>query len=729
MLRRLGKVGLNLLFVAMLGCAAIMIVPSLLGYQRYIILTGSMTGTYDRGSIVFDKPVPTASLKVGDPISYNPPPGFTSQGRETHRIYRITTGKDGVRTYQTKGDANKAPDVWHFQLPRPTQDEVKFSIPEVGYLFLILSIREFRLVVVAVPALLLGLSTNCASSGAKAARRSSARSSLPRVGDSWPIPDRAPSWRPSTPPRPHRYFAVLDLRLPARPQTPSIPEAPPKTSGPAACRDDPADQPARNRAVARFRGRPTPVIGRCRPDQARGRRPPVADTATVARDPGVGTDPGDPGRGTCRGGRSRTQIMDTSMSRTPRRSGLRILWKLAATGCVIVVCGWLASAATWSNLNATATAGASFSAASDWVPPAGGSVAATGLGGTGSRYSTSTTLHLALAKGTDSGSGLATTGSQLLRATATLNSSDGIANGVCGSYAAFAQVGSNDPTSPATDTVPTNNRCYVYEYQVPDNAGNVATYTSPDIKVQTTAAPLTTSAIVITPVTGTSAQVVSGTSVTYQSAQSGSFTVQASLSDSESGVTQVVFPTIAGFTGGGAVTTPVSGTTYRTTYSWSNNGTSSSPGPQTITATDGAGLSQANGAAFSIVKAATATTHVLSLTAATGAYLSAGTLYYKPTVSGSFKLVDAFTASAGAASDTYPAIGVSGWTHNSRDGLDACGWPLTHRARSRGPRNPTARGPIPSAAWTPPATRAPPRSHSSATSPPHRAGRSPTPRA
>jgi hypothetical protein len=365
------------------------------------------------------------------------------------------------------------------------------------------------------------------------------------------------------------------------------------------------------------------------------------------------------------------------MSRPPRRPGLRILWKLAVTGCVIAFCGWLASAATWSNLNATATAGVSFSAASDWVAPAGGSVDATGLGGTGSRYSTSTTLHLALAKGTDSGSGLATTGSQLLRATATLSSTDGIANGACGTYGTFAQVGSNDPTSPATDIVPTNNRCYEYEYLVPDNAGNVATYTSPEIKVQTTASPLTTSALVITPVTGTTAQVVSGTSVSYQSAQSGSFTVQASLNDSESGVTQVTFPTIAGFTGGGAVTSPVSGTTYRTTYSWSNNGTSVSPGSQTITAVDGAGLSQANVAAFSIVKAATATTHVLSLTAATGAYLSGSTLYYKPTVSGSFKLVDAFSASAGAASDTFPAVGVSGWTHNSETVSTPSGGPYT----------------------------------------------------
>jgi signal peptidase len=227
-LRLLGKVGLNLLFVAMLGCAAIMIGPSLLGYQRYIILTGSMTGTYDRGSIVFDKPVPTASLKVGDPISYNPPPGFTSQGRETHRIYRITTGKDGVRTYQTKGDANKAPDVWHFTLPRPTQDEVKFHVPEVGYLFLILSIREFRLVIVAVPAILLGLyelRKLWREGGAEVQRQKLAALGWRQLTDSGSGAVLTPIDTPAT----NRHFAVLDLLLPARAQTPSdVPEVAPR---------------------------------------------------------------------------------------------------------------------------------------------------------------------------------------------------------------------------------------------------------------------------------------------------------------------------------------------------------------------------------------------------------------------------------------------------------------------------------------------------------------------
>jgi signal peptidase len=227
-LRGLSKLGLNLMFVAMLASVAILLGPSMAGYQRFIILTGSMTGTYDRGSIVFDKPVPTASLKVGDPITYNPPPGFTSQGRVSHRIYRITRGKDGVRIYQTKGDANKSPDIWHFTLPRPTQDEVKFHIPEVGYLFLILSIRDYRLVLVGVPAILIGLNELrklWRDGDAEVKRQKLAAAGWRQLADSGSGAVLAPLDTPVA----NRHFVVLDLRLPARPSTSSdIPEAAPK---------------------------------------------------------------------------------------------------------------------------------------------------------------------------------------------------------------------------------------------------------------------------------------------------------------------------------------------------------------------------------------------------------------------------------------------------------------------------------------------------------------------
>lgn len=456
----------------------------------------------------------------------------------------------------------------------------------------------------------------------------------------------------------------------------------------------------------------------------------------------------------------------------------------------------------------------------DSTPPVGGSVDASGLTGVGGRYSTSLNLALQLDQGSDAGSGLADgTGSsdlpdRLLRASAPLHSSDGIANGACGAYAAFAQVGADNPTASFSDTVPTDNRCYLYRYLVSDHVGNVGTFTSPEIKVHTAApagpaepAPVAlgeadsfavlggstvtsagTSALVgnlgvspgtamtgfppgtvsgtmhsadaasnkaqadlgaayadaagrtpatpvagslggqtftrgvyksatfgiagdltldaqgdpaavfifesgstlgtaagshvnlvngaqacnvfwqvgssatlgagstlagsilawtsisvgsgvaiegralahngavtlindtvtipacaapasptptnatLTPLSGTGSQTVSGSTLFYNPAQTGSFSVESAASSAAAGISQMTFPTIAGFSGGGAETIPFNGSTFRTSYSWTANVASPSPGPQPISATDGAGLLWTNGAAFTLVK-------------------------------------------------------------------------------------------------------------------------------
>ena len=149
-----GRIAINLVVLAMTAVALLMLVPAVLGFHRYVILTGSMTGTYDRGSVVFDRPVPVSELKVGDPITYSPPPGFTQQQRVTHRIWWTARGPHGERSFRTKGDANHHPDAWKFTLSQPTQDRVVFHVPYIGYPLMLLSIRNFRLVLVSVPALL-----------------------------------------------------------------------------------------------------------------------------------------------------------------------------------------------------------------------------------------------------------------------------------------------------------------------------------------------------------------------------------------------------------------------------------------------------------------------------------------------------------------------------------------------------------------------------------------------
>jgi len=239
------------------------------------------------------------------------------------------------------------------------------------------------------------------------------------------------------------------------------------------------------------------------------------------------------------------------------------------------------------------TAGPVLTFTNDSAGPTGGSVDATGLIGTGSRYSNSLTLSIASSKGTDAGVGLSTSGAQLLRAEATLSSPDGVVDGICSTYGSFALVAS-DPTSTYSDSVPDDNACYKYEYVVPDKLGNTTSYTSGDIKVETAAPNSLAPTPTLSSATGNT--FVNGATVYInpQSGRSGSFQASASATDPRSGVLNVVFPSLTGFTIGGGT---VSSSPFLTTYTWSGAGATGS-GPQTVTAKDNATLT--NIASFTV---------------------------------------------------------------------------------------------------------------------------------
>jgi signal peptidase I len=157
MARRSARVMSTLLVAAGLLFGAILALSALMGWQRYVIVSGSMTGTYDRGSLVLDEIVPVASLKVGDVITYRPPAGAGPEGLVTHRIAAITTGKDGQRVFRTKGDANKSADPWTFTLAQREQARVKLGIPYIGFAVAALSRKELRMIVVGIPAALIAM--------------------------------------------------------------------------------------------------------------------------------------------------------------------------------------------------------------------------------------------------------------------------------------------------------------------------------------------------------------------------------------------------------------------------------------------------------------------------------------------------------------------------------------------------------------------------------------------
>ena len=135
-------------------------------------------------------------------------------------------------------------------------------------------------------------------------------------------------------------------------------------------------------------------------------------------------------------------------------------------------------------------------------------------------------------------------------------------------------------TSPYTDSTVASGNCYEYEYLVSDNAGNQATITSANQAWVDSTPP----AVPTLSYSGLSNAFVSGSTVYYRSgATTGGFSVTATSTDPESGIASYSFPSL-----GSGWTVTGSGTTR--TYTWSSANPSTSAGPFTVTAKDGAGL-------------------------------------------------------------------------------------------------------------------------------------------
>lgn len=146
-------VDLGVVAVVVLGLAYL--ATGFLGLERYAITSGSMSGTFETGSVVLAREVPVADLEVGDVITYLPPSETGVSDLVTHRITEITVADDGAREFVTKGDANLADDPWAFRLDEATQPVVVAAVPALGHLFLALANPTVRLLLVGVPAAIL----------------------------------------------------------------------------------------------------------------------------------------------------------------------------------------------------------------------------------------------------------------------------------------------------------------------------------------------------------------------------------------------------------------------------------------------------------------------------------------------------------------------------------------------------------------------------------------------
>lgn len=93
--------------------------PSLFGYRTMVVITESMTGTYDKGDVIYAKEYDKDQLlsnpeiiKEGDVISFIAPDGFgiVDGYTVTHRVVSEPFEQDGKWYVWTKGDANSQND-------------------------------------------------------------------------------------------------------------------------------------------------------------------------------------------------------------------------------------------------------------------------------------------------------------------------------------------------------------------------------------------------------------------------------------------------------------------------------------------------------------------------------------------------------------------------------------------------------------------------------------------
>ena len=120
------RLALGLLVLA--PVVLLVLLPAVLGLQRYVVTDRSMDGSLARGSVVLAREVPTADLEVGDVITFRSAEG-SSDERVTRRIVAI---KDGVATTQADTTGSRTPGGAADGASYP---RVWLGVPWIGYPF------------------------------------------------------------------------------------------------------------------------------------------------------------------------------------------------------------------------------------------------------------------------------------------------------------------------------------------------------------------------------------------------------------------------------------------------------------------------------------------------------------------------------------------------------------------------------------------------------------------
>jgi signal peptidase I len=129
-------------------------VPSFVGAESFVVLSGSMEPTIGVGDLTVVVPVRPDNFEVGDIITYR-----TTQSPDvivTHRLIGKGQDEQGRMTFETKGDANEVSDQVAIA-PGAVLGRVAYSIPKVGYLVEFSRRPEGKVLLIGLPGLLLAV--------------------------------------------------------------------------------------------------------------------------------------------------------------------------------------------------------------------------------------------------------------------------------------------------------------------------------------------------------------------------------------------------------------------------------------------------------------------------------------------------------------------------------------------------------------------------------------------
>jgi signal peptidase len=140
---------------AVVACAAAVALavglPHAFGFKSFTVMSGSMEPAIGTGSVVVERPIAPREARVGDVVTFKDPEG--GERLITHRVVRVRLS-GGTASFVTRGDANNTVERWDVPADGSI-GRVAYHVPEVGYLMAYAGGRDGRLLLIALPALLL----------------------------------------------------------------------------------------------------------------------------------------------------------------------------------------------------------------------------------------------------------------------------------------------------------------------------------------------------------------------------------------------------------------------------------------------------------------------------------------------------------------------------------------------------------------------------------------------